>query len=202
MRSSFISGELKEISFQPIENLGGGARRVRPFARVDLDQDGVVRIAFANERRDGRIAGISAIPIRLAADLDGAKHRRQAGRGEQHVGADVGVAENPPAAGAHAGRGDEELDRRTGEPFKVDAFDENFAQRIVSERIEIVRREKPRHQVHGDVGGRGIQRPSPHHAIERRTLQWAQRRRARHLLPVGAECGARAGCSAFGPAVG
>ena len=45
-----IEGNLVE----PIEDLGRRARRVRPLARIDLDQDGVVGVAFADQRRDGR----------------------------------------------------------------------------------------------------------------------------------------------------
>jgi len=67
-RSSFISGELKDIC--SAMRFRGGARR-SGRARGLIARVMCQRIAFANERRaDGRIAGISAIPITLTVDLD------------------------------------------------------------------------------------------------------------------------------------
>ena len=40
------------------------------LAWIDLDQDCVTCIAFADQRCDGRISSISSIPIRLTIDFD------------------------------------------------------------------------------------------------------------------------------------
>ena len=64
-------------------------RRARPLDRIDLHEDRVLRLAFPHQRRDGGVAGIAAVPIVLAVDLDGLEHGRQAGRGEQDVGRDL-----------------------------------------------------------------------------------------------------------------
>jgi hypothetical protein len=144
-----VEGNLVE----PVEDLVGRARQVRPFARIDLHQDGVVRVAFAHQRRQGRITGIAAIPVRFAVDLDRMEHGRQAGRGKQDVGGDLLVAEDTAAAGAHTGRGDEQPDGSAGQPVEIDAFGEHRAQRVEAERIEIIGRNHAGHQVHGDIGG-------------------------------------------------
>jgi hypothetical protein len=129
MRNSFNSGVEGNL-IEPIENIRRRPRRFRPFARVDLNQDGIVRVAFANEWRDRRIAGVTAVPIRLAIDFDRPEHRRQAGRSEQNVGGDLRVAENPSAAGSHIRRRDKELDRRANETVEIDALGENGTERI------------------------------------------------------------------------
>ena len=59
----------------PIQNLLGRAWGVGPFHRIDLNQDRIDRRTFPNERRDRGIAREPAVPIGLAIDLDGLKHR-------------------------------------------------------------------------------------------------------------------------------
>ena len=157
-----IEGNLVE----PIEDIRGRARRVRPFARIDLHQDGIVGVAFADQRRDGGIADEAAIPVGFAVDFDRPEHRRQTRRGEQDVGRDVRVSKDAATAGSHIRRGDEQLDRRTRQTFEVDALDKDVAQRIEAEWIEVVGRKHPRHQVHGDIGRRCIERPLAHETIQ------------------------------------
>ena len=159
----------------------------RAFARIDLDQDHVARVALAHQRRDGRVAGVAAVPVGLAVDLDRLEHRRQAGRGEQHVRRDFLVAEHPSAPGVHVGRGDEELDRRLGEMREIDALLEDLADRIKADRVEVVGRDDPRHQVHHEIGGRCVERPAVHQPVERRALERAELRRFRDAAPIGVE---------------
>jgi hypothetical protein len=83
MRSSFSSVEGNLI--QTVENVRGRARRSLALNRVDLDENGVSRLALLNEWRDGRIAGIAAVPVRLAVNLYGLEHGGKTGRGEQNV---------------------------------------------------------------------------------------------------------------------
>ena len=111
-RSSLISVALKAISFSRLWISRAVLRRARPLDRVDLHQDRVRRRALPDQRRHRRVARVAAVPVRLAVDLHRLEHRRQARRGEQHVGRELGIAEDAAAAGAHVGRGDEELDRR------------------------------------------------------------------------------------------
>ena len=98
-----VEGDLVEA----IENVARGARRAVPMHRIDLNENRVLGGAFAHQRGDGGIAGIAAVPIRLAVDLDGLKHGRQARRGEQDVRRDGVVAKHVAAAGMHIGGGDE-----------------------------------------------------------------------------------------------
>ena len=106
-----IEGDLVDA----VDDVTGRARRARALDRIDLNQDRIVRRAVADQRRDGGIARIAAVPIGLAVDLDGLKQRRQAGGGEQHLGRQVGVAENVPAPGVHIGGRDEQLHLRFGD---------------------------------------------------------------------------------------
>jgi hypothetical protein len=46
----------------------------------------------------------------FAADLDCLEESRQTGRGEQHLGRNFGVAEDPASASVHVRCGDEEFD--------------------------------------------------------------------------------------------
>jgi len=132
--------------------------------------------ALSHERRDGGIAGKAAVPVGLAVDLDSLEHGRQAGRRQQDLGRQLGVAEDATAAGTHVGRRDEELDGRLHQPLEVDARLENGSQRVVPAWIEIVGREDPRHEVERDEGRGGVERPPAKQAIERRALQRAERR--------------------------
>ena len=111
MRSSFEQHGVERDLVHPAGDVAGAARRLAPLGGVDLDEEGVLRVAFAHQRRQRRVAAEAAVPVGLAVDLDRLEHRRQAGRGEEHVGRDLVLAEDAAAAGAHVGGGDEELDR-------------------------------------------------------------------------------------------
>ena len=70
---------------QPIEDLARRARRARSLAWIDLDEDGILRVTLAHERRDRGVADITAVPVSLPVDLDRLEHRGQACRGEQDI---------------------------------------------------------------------------------------------------------------------
>ena len=183
---------------EAVEDVARRARHARPLHRVDRDEDRVARRAFAHQRRHGRISRIAAVPVGLAVDLDRLEHGGQAGRGEQHVGRELAVAEHPAAPGAHVGRGDEQLDRAPRQALEIDRAGEDVAERVGSERVEIVGREQPRHHVHGDEGRRLVERPAAEQDVERAAPERAEPRRLRHALPEGGE---RRACS-FGAAIG
>ena len=66
----------------------------------------------------------------------------QAGRGEQRLRRDLGLAENAPAAGMHIGRGDEQLDRRATPAFEIDALPQHLLKRIEAHRIVVGREQR------------------------------------------------------------
>jgi len=176
--------------------------RARTLDRVDLDENRVVRRAFAHQRRDRRVAGVAAVPIGLAVDLHRLEQGRQAGRGEQRVRRDRGVAEHAAPAGAHAGGGDEQLDRCARQPVEVDGLGQDPAQGIGAARIEVVGREQARGEVHRDEGRGVVERPAAEHDVERRAAQRAEERRLGHAAPksfqrsagaLGAACGMTVG---------
>src|SRR5262249_35735949 len=159
---------------QAAEDLARRPWRTGPFAGIDLHQDGIAGVALTNERGHGGIARVPAVPVGVTVDLDRLEERWQAGRRKQDVGGNLGVAKDPAASGADVGRGDEQLDRRARQAREVDALVEDRFQWIAATRIEVVRREQPRHHFEADEDRRMVERPAPEYAIERRALQWAE----------------------------
>ena len=192
MRSSFSRTALKETSLRRLRM--SRAERGVPGAldRIDLHEDRIVRLTFAHQRRDRRIAGIAAVPIVLAVDLDGLEHGRQAGRGEQHVGRDLAVAEHAAVAGADIGGGDEQLDRRSREPLEIDRLGQDVAQRIGAARVQVVGREQARHHVHRDEDRRMVERPAAEQHVERAAPERAEARRLARRVRQKASSAARA----------
>ena len=65
-----VEGNLVEA----VQNIARRSWRRPALSWIDLDKDGIMRVALANQRRDGRIAGEAAVPIGFAVDLDRPKH--------------------------------------------------------------------------------------------------------------------------------
>src|SRR5262249_11328446 len=122
----------------PAENVAGRARQPRPLDRVDLNENRVVGAAFPHQRRDGGIAGVAAVPIAFAVDLDRLEQRGKARRRKQHVRRDLAVSKDATAPGAYVGRGDEELDRSLRQPIEIDGLGKDVAQGICSTWAEVV----------------------------------------------------------------
>ncbi len=92
-------------------------RRVRrpfPDQRIDLHQNHVRAFAAVDERKNCRVAGITAVPIRRAADIHRLKRERKTGRRYQRIDGQILALENMCAAVLHVGRADEKLDRLAG----------------------------------------------------------------------------------------
>ena len=181
---------------QAVQDVGRAARHPRALYRIDRNQNRVLRFALPNERGQRRIAGIAAVPIGLAVDLDRLEHRRQTGRGEQNIRRHGVVLEHLAASGAHIGRGNEQMDRRLGQDLEVDELGKDLAQRILTHRIQVVGRHQARHEVHRDVDRRGIERPAPEQHIERPTLERTEAGGVRDAPPERPERLARARAAA------
>src|ERR1700677_4958203 len=165
-----VEGNLVET----VEDIARGPRCIQPLARVDLDQDGIMRVALADKRGDGRIASKTAVPIGLAVDLDSLEHCRKACRGQQDVGRDLAVAKDSPAAGVHICGSDEQLDRRCYEALEIDALGQYPPKRVETHGVEVVRREYARHQIDGEVCRRCVERPAARQTLQGRALQRAE----------------------------
>jgi len=168
---------------QTVRNLGGGARHAFALDRVDRYDNGVLRFALPDESRERGIAGIAAVPVGLAVDLDGLEHGGQTGRGEQNVRRNGVVLKNFTAARPHIGGGDEEVDWRFRKPLEIDEFGQNLAQRIDALRIQIVGRKQTGHEIDGDIGGRKIHRPTAKKHICGTALDWAEAPRLGDAAP-------------------
>ena len=95
----------------PVHDVARGRRHVRPLDRIDVHDQHVARLAAVDQREDGGIAHVAAVPVVLALDLDRLVDERQTGRGQHPVDADVVLGEDLHLAGAHIGGRDEQLDR-------------------------------------------------------------------------------------------
>ena len=104
-----------------VADLARGSGHPLGRERVDLHQHDVARPAALDQGEQRRIGAEAAVPVGLAVDLHGRVELRQAGRGENHVAAQIGVGEDPGAPAQHVGRGHEQAGRRGGaQPLEVD----------------------------------------------------------------------------------
>src|SRR4029079_17257788 len=98
---------------------------------INVDDESVGASAVIDQREDGRITHVAAVPIMLASDLDRLEHERQAGGGEDRIDEDLPAGENLHLAGAHVGRREVELDRAFAlQLFEIDDLFENRLQRV------------------------------------------------------------------------
>src|SRR5205807_2781724 len=73
----------------PIYDLWCGLRDLRAFRGIDVHDDDVAALTFVNEREQGGIAHISAVPIELAVDLHRLMQQGKAGGREYRSRADL-----------------------------------------------------------------------------------------------------------------
>src|SRR5579863_10026740 len=103
--AQFLQQRSVERDFvQPVEDFARGAWRARSVEWIDGDEKSVLRLALADERGDRRVAGVAAIPIGLAIDLDRLEKSRKAGGRKQNLGRKLRVAKHPPATGVYVCR--------------------------------------------------------------------------------------------------
>ena len=139
---------LKVISFSRFE-MSSGVRgtSARSIGLICTMID-VVAVRLVEQRPERRIAGVAAVPVGLAADLDRLEQVRQAGRRHDVVGGQDVAAEDLAPAGPDVGRRDEQLEVvACAQPLEIDRRDEMVAQRIDVERIERVGADELRQRV-------------------------------------------------------
>ena len=104
-----------------VHDVARRGRHVGAVHRVDVDHDHVRRLAVVDQRVDGGVAHVAAVPIGLAVDLDRLRHERQASRRQDGVRRHLGAGEDPDLAGPDVRRRQEQLDRRAAvEPLEID----------------------------------------------------------------------------------
>src|SRR5262249_49662390 len=126
---------------QAIQDVACGFRCAGPMDWIDLYQNRVARIALANERSNGRVAGVAAVPIGLPVNFNCLVHRREARGCEQCVDGELRITEYSPASRLDIGRSNEDPDRRFPQATEIDAFSQDVAQGIESSQSEVVGRE-------------------------------------------------------------
>src|SRR5215469_8095066 len=116
---------------QPVLDVAGGLRNIRAIKRVDLDHDDIARIAFVDQRKEGRIAHIAAIPVGFSVDFHRLEKERQARRRHDAVEVDARLPKDLWPTGADIGRGQEQLEiARIVDGVEVDARGDNVTQWI------------------------------------------------------------------------
>ena len=139
--------------------------------RIDLDDDHVPAGRLVEQRPEGGIADVAAVPIGLLADLNRLEQLRQAGRGHDVVGGQNVAAKDLAAAGPDVGRRDEQFRRvERAQALEVDERRQMVEQRIEIERVQGVRAGELRHRLHpGAEKGRSRARPRPRAAARRQS---------------------------------
>ena len=138
-RQRRVEGDLVDA----VQDVLGRRRRGAPHQRIDLHHQHVGAVHPAQQRKDRRVAGVAAVPVRHAVDLDGAKHVGQRGRRHHRVGGDLLAREHAELAGVHVGRRDEQPQLLAlADRVEVDEAFDQVLQRIDVERIEIVGRQE------------------------------------------------------------
>ena len=147
MRSSFRATALKDTSFK--RSRISEAERGTPSRSIGFigTENGILRLALPDERRDRGIARIAAVPVGFAVDLDGLEHRGQTSRGEQNLRCNSVVPEDPTASGPNIGRSDEEFDRRLRQALEIDQIGQDLVQWIGTPRIQVVGRKQAGYEI-------------------------------------------------------
>src|SRR5215469_1300904 len=70
---------------------------------------------------------------------------------------------------------------------EINALAEDLTDGVEAEWVEAVRRDYSRHQVHRDICWRGVERPTVHQPVERRSLDWTEPRSLCYPTPIGVE---------------
>src|SRR4051812_5903442 len=85
----------------PVDDAPRGVGYSRALEWIDANDDEIACIRPKVQRRECRIARVSAIPKEVPTDLDSLVGLWEAGRGEQHVSRKLGVPEHTTQSGAH-----------------------------------------------------------------------------------------------------
>src|SRR6516164_7357704 len=92
-----------------------------------------------------RVSHIAAVPVVLAINLDSLIEERQTGRCKNTISGNLLVGEDFNLSRAHVSRRQEQLDCRTlSQQFEIDDLPDEPAQRVVVERIKLIRRQESR----------------------------------------------------------
>jgi hypothetical protein len=102
LKSVSVEGDL----IQAILNLVRGTGHLVALDRVDLDDDDVGTGGLVEQRKQGGIAHVAAVPIRHPVDFHRLKQIGQACRGHDVIGGEFSTFENLDLAGLEIGRRD------------------------------------------------------------------------------------------------
>ena len=149
--SSSASGRPKAISAIRLR-ISRGVRGARSASSGLICTRTTSRGTGLDERHQRWIGAEPAVPVRRAIDLHRVVQLRQAGRGEDHVDVQFGVAEDPGAAGRDIGRGDEQAGRFSrAQAREVDQPLEHRTQWVHPQRVELVGRQELGGEVRGQL---------------------------------------------------
>ncbi len=125
----------------PARDFVHGPRGFLAGDRIDRHQQQIAAIAFLNDRQDGRIGAVATVPIVLAIYGDGRKIHRQAGRSQQGIDAQIGIAENARRSRPGIGGRDEYLGGfRRPDCVEIDMFLQDIAENPLGHTAQARRR--------------------------------------------------------------
>ena len=165
-----------------VGDFGRRGRTAGALERVDLHQQHVAGFAHLQQRADGGVGRVAAVPIGLAVDLGRLKQLRQAGRGHHGRRREPLATEDLGAAGFDVGGGDEHARRlQLLQPLEIDFALDQLAQRVDVERVGLVGR-KTRQRT----------RQRAHHQLGQARRAFAGGAQFHDLVPHAGQAGARA----------
>src|SRR5947209_8048013 len=117
-----------------MHDLGSGAWRLLPLDGIDVNDNDILRSLPIDERKNGWIAHIAAVPIELPIDFHGLKERRQTSRRQHRIDRNGWRLEYLELAGSNIGRIEEQASsvRRAVQLGEVDDLEQRILQRIIS----------------------------------------------------------------------
>jgi len=158
-----------------VQDVPRSARRLVAFDRIDLHDDDVFGAGFIEERPERRIAGIAAIPIGRAGDLDSLEQTRQAGRSHDVIGGQLATVKNRGLPREDVrGRNQQFNAFARAKFFKIDDLGEMVAQRVEVERIELIGAGKICQRFEPEIGGRRAEGERSEIGVEKLALDGRQ----------------------------
>ena len=93
----------------PAHDFARACRHFAALARIDLNNQGVLRCGRAQKRNEGRIGGIATVPIRDTFNFHRSEEQRKSGRGNDGLCAHLRACKYAQLSSVDVRSGDEEF---------------------------------------------------------------------------------------------
>ena len=82
-------GGIEADLVDPVQDIACRAGQLWPLDRTDVNDRDIAGVAAIDQREDGRIGRVAAVPVMLAIDLNRLEQEREAGGSQHRLGADL-----------------------------------------------------------------------------------------------------------------